>query len=67
LGAFERRGDRERHSNTGREERDFSATLSSSEKIAVFAPMPSASDTTAAAVTTGVARSDRMASRRSCT
>jgi hypothetical protein len=37
------------------------------EKMAVLAPMPSASDSTAAAVTIGVDRSARSASRRSCT
>ena len=40
-------------------------TLSSSEKIAVFAPMPSASDRMATADTTGVARNERSASRKS--
>jgi len=35
------------------------------EKIAVLAPMPSASDSTAATDTTGVDRSARQASRRS--
>jgi hypothetical protein len=34
-------------------------------KIAVFAPMPRPSESTATKVTTGVARSERMASRRS--
>ena len=36
-----------------------------SEKIAVLAPMPSASDRIATPVTIGVARSARKASRRS--
>ncbi len=35
------------------------------EKIAVFAPIVSASDSTATMVTTGVAASDRTANRRS--
>src|SRR5438552_19120372 len=42
-------------------------SVSTSEKIAVLAPMPSASDRTAIAVTTGVAHSERIASFRSCT
>jgi hypothetical protein len=36
------------------------------EKIAVFAPIPSASERIATIVTTGVAFSARNASRRSC-
>ena len=36
-----------------------------SEKIAVFVPMPSASDSTAAAVTNGAERSERQATFRS--
>jgi hypothetical protein len=35
------------------------------EKSAVFAPIPSASDSTAADVTTGVVQRERSASRRS--
>jgi hypothetical protein len=46
---------------------DLSRRLSRSEKIAVFAPIPSASDKIATAVTTGVAFRARNASRRSCT
>ena len=42
-----------------------SIRLLTSEKIAVFAPMPSASDSTAAMATTGVAISPRSASRMS--
>jgi hypothetical protein len=38
---------------------------STREKIAVFAPMPRPSERMATAVTIGVARSERMASRRS--
>ncbi len=41
------------------------SVASISEKIAVFAPMPSASERMAAADTSGVARSARTASRRS--
>src|SRR4051812_6012593 len=41
--------------------------LSTREKIAVFAPMPSASERMATAVTIGVARRERTARRRSCT
>ncbi len=44
-----------------------SSRLLTSEKIAVLAPMPSASDSTATRETTGVARSARKARRRSCT
>jgi hypothetical protein len=40
--------------------------LLTSEKIAVLAPMPSASDTTATTVTTGEARNVRTARRRFC-
>jgi hypothetical protein len=43
----------------------FSARLLRIENSAVTPPIPSASDTTAKAVTTGVARSDRHASRQS--
>jgi hypothetical protein len=35
------------------------------EKMAVLAPIPSASDSTATPVTTGVAHSERIASRKS--
>src|SRR3989442_2860104 len=44
-----------------------SSKLFTSEKIAVLAPMPSASDRTATMVTTGVPASWRMATRMSCT
>ena len=44
-----------------------SSRLLTSEKIAVLAPMPSASDSAATRETTGVARSARTARRRSCT
>ena len=40
--------------------------LLTSEKIAVFAPMPSASDSAATIETTGVARRERTAKRMSC-
>ena len=44
---------------------DFKIRLLRIEKSAVLAPMPSASERTAIAVTIGVARSDRQASRQS--